>query len=152
MLTDGAAAPSEDPRNWPTGRLVSTLARRVEHEWNIHLSAWGLTHSSLPVLASLVRSSHSQRGLAVALGVTEQTVSRLVRRLERIGYVTVHPSQTDRRRTVVELSELGRSALAEAAGSTSAEFIVTEGLEPPEVDEFRRLLVKIVLSEPRQGE
>ncbi len=83
MPQDPSERVSPDPSGWPTGRLLSSAARRVEREFNAHLDHWDLNHASLPVLAYLAARDHSQRELATATGVTEQTMSRLLARMER---------------------------------------------------------------------
>ena len=37
----------EDPASWPTGRLLSTAARLVEHAWAEHLESVGITHADV---------------------------------------------------------------------------------------------------------
>ena len=107
---------SLDPAQWPSGRLLSAAARRVERDFNAHLAAWDLNHASLPVLVHLSRGPLSQRELAAACGVTEQTTSRVVARMERTGYVTRTPHDQDRRRLVLTITEAGRAALAVGVG------------------------------------
>lgn len=136
--------PREDPATWPTGRLLSAAARRVEREWDEHLSAWGLGHAGLPVLVVLSYADRSQRELAAATNVTEQTMSRLVARLERIGYVTRAPHADDRRRHVIALTALGRDVVAQAADPTPSEAIVARGLTPEQVTTLRELLATMV--------
>ena len=55
---------AHDPAQWPTGRLLSTVVRRIEHDWNAHLSAWDLNHACFPVLLHLLAGPRSQRELA----------------------------------------------------------------------------------------
>lgn len=135
---------ADDIATWPTGRLLAAAARRVEREWNAHLSAWDLNHASLPVIVILAHTDHSQRELAAATGVTEQTMSRILERMERTGYVTrvAHPG--DRRRHVISLTPAGRSVLADAADPAPAEEMATRGLTPEQVDELRGLLTLMV--------
>lgn len=135
---------ADDIATWPTGRLLAAAARRVEREWNAHLSAWDLNHASLPVIVILACADHSQRELAAATGVTEQTMSRILERMERTGYVTriAHPG--DRRRHVISLTAAGRSVLADAADPAPAEEMATRGLTPEQVDELRELLTLMV--------
>lgn len=134
----------EDIASWPTGRLLSAAARRVEREWNAHLSAWDLNHASLPVIVLLARADHSQRELAAATGVTEQTMSRILERMERTGYVTRVAHPDDRRRHVIALTQAGRAVLADAADPTPAEAMTTRGLAPEQVTQLRELLALMV--------
>lgn len=125
---------------WPTGRLISAVARRIERDWNTHLAAWDLNHASLPVLVLLAGGSRSQRELAAASGVTEQTMSRVITRLERSGYVVRHADAADRRRHEVALTDAGRSTLAEAGDPRVAEEMSTRGLDHAQVAQLRELL------------
>lgn len=138
---------STDPADWPAGRLLSAAARRVERDWNAHLAAWDLNHASLPVLVHLAIGPLSQRQLAAACGVTEQTTSRVVARMERTGYVTRTPHAQDRRRLVLSITDSGRAALAVASDREPAEAMVTRGLTADEVTELRRLLTLVARPE-----
>lgn len=126
--------------DWPTGRLLSAAARLVEHEWNTHLSSWGLTHASVAVLHVLAVGPSSQRALAAAIGVEEQTVSRLVERLERSGLVERHRDPADRRRFVVTRTSAGERALAEAIDEDAAERLFS----PEERQMLRPVLAALV--------
>jgi MarR family transcriptional regulator, organic hydroperoxide resistance regulator len=134
----------DDIPQWPTGRLLSAAARRVEREWNAHLSAWDLNHASLPVMALLARSDHSQRELAAVVGVTEQTMSRMLDRMERIGHVSRTTHRTDRRRHVISLTVAGHRVLLEAADPAPAERMTTRGLTGDQVAQLRELLALVV--------
>lgn len=132
------------PEHWPTGRLLSAAARRVERAWDAHLGQWSLTHASMPVLAVLAGGARSQRDLARALGVTEQTTSRMLAGLERSGYVRREQHSTDRRRHVVVLTPVGRAALAELDDPETVEGLITAALSEDQVDGLRALLVALV--------
>ncbi|NMM30928.1 MAG: MarR family transcriptional regulator [Cellulomonas sp.] len=135
-----ARVTSTDPADWPVGRLLSAAARRVEREWNAHLATWDLNHASMPVLLYLLQRPRSQRELASASGVTEQTMSRILARMERTGYVTRAPDENDHRKYVITIAELGRSVAMLAADPRPAEAMTTRGLTPDQVDELRVLL------------
>lgn len=139
---------SSDPAQWPVGRLLSAAARRVEREWNAHLAGWDLNHASLPVLVHLARAPYSQRELAGACGVTEQTMSRVLARMERTGYVERSPHHEDRRRHVITATPAGLAALRAAADQQLAEELVVRGLTPEQVEQLRGLLVLVARPEP----
>lgn len=134
---------------WPTGRLLSALARRIERDWDAHLAQWDLNHASLPVLDLLSRAPRSQRELAEAMGVTEQTMSRVVARLERTGYVSRQPHVSDRRRHAVVLTEQGGRTLREASDPAVAEGLSVGGLGEADVAELRRILTALLTRSPR---
>ena len=104
-----------DPQEWATGRLLFAVARRIEREWNAHLGQWDLNHAGFPVLVHRLSGRRSQRVLADESGVTEQTMSRIVARLERAGYVTRTDDPADRRRRAVAITDAGRAAGLAAA-------------------------------------
>ena len=139
---------ADDPARWPTGRLLSHVARNLERQWNTHLEAWDLNHASLPVLLALLRSEHSQRELATASGVTEQTMSRVIARLERTGYVSRAASSADARRHAVRLTPLGRSVALEAGQAAAGEEMATRGLTTEQVDQLRAILLTMVAADP----
>ena len=135
-----ARATSTDPADWPVGRLLSAAARRVEREWNAHLATWDLNHARMPVLLHLLQRPRSQRELATASGVTEQTMSRILARMERTGYVTRVPDENDHRKYVITITDLGRSVAMLAADPRPAEAMTTRGLTTDQIEELRVLL------------
>ncbi|UZN01700.1 MarR family winged helix-turn-helix transcriptional regulator [Cellulomonas sp. S1-8] len=130
------------PDHWPVGRLLSAVARRIERAWDSHLASWELNHASMPVLVHVTAHPMSQRQLADACGVTEQTMSRVVARLERTGYVTRRPHDRDRRRHVIAITPAGTAALLACADPHPAQDAVLGHL-PPE----RRALLEDLLRE-----
>ena len=133
---------------WPTGRMLSAVARRIEQEWNAHLAHWDLNHASIPVLFHLLGGPQSQRTLARASGVTEQTMSRVVARLERSGYVERHPHPDDARRHDVVLTGAGRDVLAAAGDPRIAEEMSIRGLDEGQVAQLRQLLALMLAAHP----
>ena len=116
--------------HWPVGRLLSAAARRMERAWDAHLAAWDLNHASLPVLVFVAAGPMSQRELADACGVTEQTMSRVVARLERTGYVSRDTQPQDRRRHAVAITPAGAAALEACADPAPAQEEVFGHLSP----------------------
>ena len=129
-----------DPQMWPTGRLLSAAARRMEHAWNSYLARWHLNHASLPALAILVAAPLSQRELAAALGVTEQTTSRIVAGLERNGYVRREPHPDDRRVRLLSATDTGARVMQELDRAGSVDSILDHGLSPEDEATLRTLL------------
>lgn len=93
---------------WPTGRLLSTAARLVEHAWADALDREGITHAGLIVLHLLDAGPLSQTELATRARVETQTMSRTVDRLERDAFVRRERDTNDRRRFAVTLTPSGR--------------------------------------------
>jgi DNA-binding MarR family transcriptional regulator len=100
--------------SWPTGRLLSTAARLVEHAWAEALEQLGLTHAGLIVLHLLDSGPLSQTELAARARVQTQTMSRTLERLEREGYIARERATGDGRRHVVTRTEAGRRAWSSA--------------------------------------
>lgn len=132
-----------DPAGWPVGRLLSAAARRVERDWNAHLASWDLNHASQPVLVILLRGPRTQAELAALCEVTEQTMSRVLARIERTGYVTRTAHATDRRKHLLAITAAGRAAVVAASDPVAAEEMVTDGLTPEQVEQLRALLLLV---------
>jgi DNA-binding MarR family transcriptional regulator len=131
-----------DPMSgWPTGRLLSTAARLVEHAWAEALEKQGLTHAGLIALHLLDATPLSQTELARRARVQNQTMSRTVERLEREGFVTRAPDDIDRRRQVVTQTDAGRRVF-ERTRSLEAEMFPPLG--DPEA--LRKTLLEIIRS------
>lgn len=105
---DAGGAPDLDV--WPTGRLLSTAARMVEHAWHAALAEIGLTHAGLIVLHLLQAGPMAQKDLAAHAHVEVQTMSRTIERLEREGHVAREVDPDDRRRQLVSVSPDGVAA------------------------------------------
>lgn len=134
----------EAPSQWPTGRLLSAAARRMERAWDGYLSHWSLSHASLPVLAVLAGGDHSQREIAAHLGVTEQSTSRVVAGLERLDYVTRTRHPGDRRRHTVQITASGRAALHELDVRDAIDSLISHDLGENELADLRRLLIRLL--------
>ncbi|MDJ0321639.1 MarR family transcriptional regulator [Pseudarthrobacter sp. PS3-L1] len=126
---------------WPTGRLLSTAARLVEHSWNEKLGAIGLTHAG--VIAIEVLSSNgpmTQAQLAQLVRVQAQTMGKTLSRLETHGHITRVRSNSDRRSHVVSLTEQGREA-ATAAVDMERAVLAASSVDP---DVLRQELQSVV--------
>ena len=130
------------PADWSLGRLLSTAARLVEHDWNAWLAERGITHAGLLALHALDEGPLTQRRLAAASRVEEQTMSRVLDRLERTGHVERRRDTVDRRRLVVSLTASGRDVLGQIREADIADVLVAEHLQDPAG--FRAELVRLV--------
>lgn len=81
-----------------SGLLPHAVARRT-----------GLSESELHSLRHLIGGPLGPNDLARTLGVTSAASSGIVDRLESRGHVTRQPHPTDKRRTVVVISDSGRT-------------------------------------------
>lgn len=143
---DREDADDDEREQWATGRLLSTAARLVEHAWDAHLSSWDLNHASFAVLWSLAAGPRSQRELAAGHQVEEQTMSRILERMEAAGYVTRERSAEDRRRRVVRVTSTGMAAARQAASGNSAEDLFLSALSEGEIEQLRARLLTLVRS------
>jgi len=132
---DGAA-------EWSLGRLLSMAARLVEQDWNSWLASRDLTHAGLLALHVLRSGPRAQRELAAASMVEEQTMSKVLDRLERAGYVTRDRDPADRRRLVVRSTPAGERAYQGAIDADVANTIVTAQLDDPGT--FRCQLIQLI--------
>lgn len=105
---------------WPTGRLLSTAARMVEHAWLDALDELGLSHAGLIALHLLGGEPASQTQLAERARVETQTMSRTLDRLERQGFVARERDPEDGRRHIITRTENGARAW-EAARTLEAD-------------------------------
>lgn len=138
----GGPGDPEGPADWSLGRLLSTAARLVEHDWNAWLAGRGLTHAGLLALHALDEGPLTQRRLAAASRVEEQTMSRVLDRLARTGHVERRRDTVDRRRLVVSLTPSGRDVLGQIRAADIADVLVAEHLQDPAA--FRTELVRLV--------
>lgn len=131
-----------DAGEWSLGRLLSMAARLVEQDWNSWLASQGLTHAGLVALHVLQDGPRTQRELAAASMVEEQTMSRVLDRLARAGHVTRQRDPADRRRLVVRASPAGLEAYRLAIATDVANTIIASHLEDPTV--LRALLIQLI--------
>ncbi|NMD54951.1 winged helix DNA-binding protein [Tsukamurella conjunctivitidis] len=88
-------------------------ARLVEHAWEGVLREYDISSAGLVVLHVVSTGPASQRDIARVARVTDQTASRTVERLERVGYVVRETDPGDERRKVVTATEAGRRVYLE---------------------------------------
>lgn len=98
---------------WEILQRLWQLHRAVLRDAAPHLQAHGVPPVAVFVLAR-VAEHPSPSALARALGLPRPTLSHLLRRLERRGWVRREPDPADLRRFRLSLTEAGRAALAAA--------------------------------------
>lgn len=108
------AAPEEAEHGpmteWPTGRLLATASRLVEHAWIDALDERGLSHAGFIALHIIGDQATSQTALAARARVENQTMSRTLDRLEREGYIARERDPHDGRRYLITRTEKGAAA------------------------------------------
>lgn len=131
-----------DPlEGWAVSRLLVTASRLVEQDIADQLRPHSLTHAGFGVLALIQRGPLSQRQIAAATRVEEQTISRTVDRLERLGMVRREHDPSDRRRWLVVATEHGRAVFRQAIRHDLAEQLLAE---LPYAAEFRATLIALI--------
>ena len=104
-----------DMEHLPTGRLLSTAARLVEHAWNERLVRIGVTHAGVIALGVLdSQGPMTQAHLAQIVRVQAQTMGKTLSRLESHGHVVRVRNDLDRRSHMVSITPEGVEALREA--------------------------------------
>lgn len=130
-----------DINQWPTGRLLTTAARLVEHDWNERLAAIGVTHAGVIALDVLVsRGSVSQAELASWVKVQAQTMGKTLSRLEAKGHVQRTRSAEDRRSQLVSVTEDGMRVLG-LAQQMERGMLANTGLDEDGLREFLRRII-----------
>lgn len=133
------------------GYWHNRLNRLVETGFERRLTAFGLTVSQWSVMALLFHGEARTIGeLADAFPLDQGAVSRLVDRLREKSLVVRRRHETDRRLTIVELTEKGRALmpeLAAAADDNDASFFGV--LDDDEIAEYRQLLAKLLMHAAR---
>ena len=142
VMNTSAPDTADGAAEWSLGRLLSMAARLVEQEWNGWLASRDMTHAGLLALHALRSGPRAQRELAAASMVEEQTMSKVLDRLERAGYVTRERDTADRRRLVVRRTLAGERAYRGAIDADVANTIVTARLDDPGA--FRRQLIQLI--------
>lgn len=125
------------------------------------LSVWHVIHRHIrrhpPVVAEtitrvqwmMLRHLHRSEGatiggLADTFGVRPSTVSQMIDRLERDGWVKRHPDQNDARVKIVNLTDGGQALLAEARSKGMSRISqALEQLSGDELDTLIRLLANL---------
>ncbi|MGZ2392223.1 MarR family winged helix-turn-helix transcriptional regulator [Arthrobacter sp. PvP023] len=126
--THMALAQQNRPAGWSTHRLLSTAARLDERRINRQLVGLGLTKSSFDALDCVEElGPATQNCLADELGITAQSLGKILDRLKDLGLLTKERGAGDGRSRSVRLTPRGRSVLR------TAEELV-RGLPRPERD------------------
>ena len=95
------------------------------------------------VLAMLrIQPEISSKDLAYLLGIRQQSLNELLNKLEKKGYVTRVPSETDRRVMLVRLTEQGKQAQDQNSETDDAG--IFDCLSPGEQDQFNAYLDRMI--------
>ncbi len=119
-------------------QIERTLDRRLSNLRGISFSEYQLIRH----LAAAPGAAAARVDLADAIGLTPSAVTRAIKPLEKLGYVSTERSERDARRALATLTPAGHELLAdaEAAMDDSVDGIA---LEPAELAELDQLLTRI---------
>ncbi|GAA5152827.1 MULTISPECIES: MarR family winged helix-turn-helix transcriptional regulator [Amycolatopsis] len=110
------------------------------------LKPHGLTfarYEALVLLSFARRSSLPMRVMGERLQLHPTSVTNIVDRLERDGLVKRVPHPTDRRTTLVEITDEGRARHAEATKAVTAIDFGLVGLTPAQTSQLTELLTRV---------
>jgi DNA-binding MarR family transcriptional regulator len=123
-------------------RAQQIVSARVEEVLRPH----GLTFARYEVLMLLVLSSRGTLPMArigERLQVHPASVTNAVDRLQGQGFVERTPHPTDRRATLVGLTDAGRSVAGRATGELNATVFAEPGLAPADVEHLVEVLTRM---------
>lgn len=100
------------------------LDRKLNHTRGISFSEYQLVRH----LAAAPGAAAARVDLAEAIGLTPSAVTRALKPLEKMGYVTTERSERDARRALARLTPAGHELLADA------EVAVDDGIESLDLD------------------
>jgi DNA-binding MarR family transcriptional regulator len=145
--------PDLDPAPIGIVGRVSRLARELEARLEPVYAAHGLEPGWHDVLATLRRNGEPYRmrptDLTAQLMLTSSGTTKRLDRLEEAGLVTREPDPSDRRGTLIALTDAGRAridAVTDAHLANEAELLAA--LSPDERDQLAALLRKLQLGLP----
>ena len=139
------AADDRDPGpevTWRLGYLLKHARERLAELTGPALAPWGIDGRQLAVLLVLASAEPaSQQEAARRLGVDRTTMVSLLDGLEERGLIARYPAAGDRRKNVVELTQLGHHVLrgaTEASDEAEREFLAA--LSAADTRRLRELL------------
>ncbi|MFI1587340.1 MarR family winged helix-turn-helix transcriptional regulator [Streptomyces halstedii] len=135
--TPSSDRPSDDPTLDQIGPALSRLRRRTP------ASGKDLSRNLVLNLIADAPGETTVGGLAAEMGVTQPVASRTVAACMDDGLLRRAASQSDGRRTVLELTEHGRAERDRFAAEQRQAFLeITAAWSPEERVQFARLLVR----------
>ena len=139
------------------GYLIKKIGMSQKAGMDASLQAYDLTASQFRVLIVLHKhgGTLTQKELEEELGVSHPTVTGLVKRLEKQGYLAVTTDPADRRQRIICLSDKTRSAEKELRRQRQrAEERLIEGMSEEEVKILRGYLERMYenIRRDREGE
>ncbi len=129
----------------PLSELLMRSARAMRRRWSDSLAPWDLSPHQARALRVVHRHESARMGtIAAHLRIAPRSVTEVLDGLEVRGLVRRVPDPTDRRAVLVELTEPGRTLLAEvdeARDGESAAYL--SALSDRDREHLARLLRKL---------
>ncbi|MFZ7092919.1 MarR family winged helix-turn-helix transcriptional regulator [Primorskyibacter sp. 2E233] len=98
-------------------RATELYGRRLAHEA-------GLTAVQLRVLQIVAEKGHATpTEIATRMGVTQATISALIKKLEKLGVLERKRSEVDRRQTNLQITDLGREKVKGAPDALQQRYV-----------------------------
>lgn len=124
------------------GYQVNHLARRFARALERRLAGHGVALGQFPLLLVLWEEENiTQSEIARRLEIEQPTVANTLQRMERDGLITTSTDPSNRRRTLIGLTEKGRALegplTTEARAVNSA---AVSGVSASDIDHFRAVL------------
>lgn len=117
-----------------------TASRAVTQAYRAVLEPWDLTYTQFLVLLTVSDGPHTMRDIGESLGLDSGTLSPLLHRLEKRGFITRTRSTADERVIIVSLAPAGsamRAAVEEAVGCMTPAYGIADD------EEMARLIAQI---------
>lgn len=142
----------------PLGLRFSVIGRSFKQQLDELLREKELTGVQFGVLAELGRLEHSglgeisQRDLENASHVTHPTMTEILKRLVKKGFILCRPGESDRRCKLICSTEKAAALIDELRSADAKVFAsLTEGLSGDEVSELLRLSDVMLKNTCRKG-
>jgi DNA-binding MarR family transcriptional regulator len=141
----GDAAARRDPGRFINDYLSYLLARashQVSREFHRELKTYGLSVLEWRVLATLEGSEGCSLGeVADAVLFKQPTVTKMIDRMERNGWLKRRPGTDDRRRVRIVLTARGRATVRTLLAKAKAhEAACLASYAPAEIENLKRIL------------
>ncbi len=129
----------------PTFGLMGLMLHRMMNRARSMYQEFDLNRSQASVLFSLhQKKSMSQKELAVQLNMTPPSITSTIQKMERSGYISRKPDQSDQRIMRLELTGKGESCIRTVKMITDQmEEMLFRGMSAEEKILFRRFLMQI---------
>ena len=129
----------------PTFGLMGLMLHRMMNRARSMYQEFDLNRSQASVLFSLhQKKSMSQKELAAQLNMTPPSITSTIQKMERSGYISRKPDQSDQRIMRLELTGKGESCIQTVKMiADQMEEMLFRGMSTEEKILFRRLLLQI---------